>query len=82
MLPDFRMDSITVDGQTYRVAHSFSDSRVIIDMDGLFAFADKNPSGTWDLSGEPAHGDEKTVLNGLIAPMLDKSILTITPPEE
>jgi hypothetical protein len=76
------MDSIIVEGQTYKIAHTFSDSRVIIDMGGVFAFADKNPSGTWDLSGLPARESEKSVLNDLLAPTLDQSILTVTPPEE
>lgn len=69
---------ITIDGKTYAVAHSFSESRCVINFDGLFALADKNPSGTWDLSGEPAHGEEKAVLAALIAPMQDQSIITET----
>jgi hypothetical protein len=75
------MQSVTVDGKTYGVAHAFSDVRAIIDFDGLFVFVDRNPDGTWDLSGVPARQDEKPVLAELVAPMRDQSVVKVTPPE-
>jgi hypothetical protein len=73
------MDSITmVDGKTYKVAHVFSDTRVIIDWDlGAFVLADKAPDGTWDLSGVPATPDEEVVVKQLNAPTNDTTVTTV-----
>lgn len=73
---------ITVDGKTYTVEHFFSATRAIINFDGLYVLVDKYPDGTWELSGEPARENEKPILNALVAPMLDKSILKVIPPDE
>lgn len=70
------------DGKTYNVAHTFSNTRCIINYQGLYVFADQGSDGTWDLSGEPSRDDEKAVLAALIAPMMDVTVVTITPPEE
>jgi hypothetical protein len=73
---------ILVDGKEYALVHSFRDNRAIIDMDGLYVLVDKAPDGIWDLSGEPAREGEKEVLQQLIEPMNDQSILTVTPPDD
>jgi hypothetical protein len=65
------------DGQEYEVAHTFSPSRAIISYDGLYVLVDQ-VDGAWDLSGEPARPEEKPVLETLLAPMMDQSIVTIT----
>lgn len=36
----------------------------------------------WELSGEPARENEKPILAAFLAPMMDRSILTVTPPDE
>lgn len=68
---------VTIDGKSYRVAHQFNESRVIIDFDGAYVFADRWPDGTWDLSGEPAREDEKPILAALLAPTMDKTVVTV-----
>lgn len=61
------MHEIAIDNKYYQVKHVFTPERVIIDYDGLFAFADLL-NGTWDLSGVPARtADEKRVLAQLTA---------------
>lgn len=70
--------NIVIDGVAYSVVHSFGDARVIINYEGLYVFADKNPDGTWDLSGEPARENEKPVLEALLAPTMDQTIVTVT----
>lgn len=78
LLSAFLGMTITLDGQDYEVAHKFSESRVLVNYCGLYTFADKATDGTWELSGEPARQDEKPVLEALLAPTLDQSILTVT----
>lgn len=68
---------LVVEGQEYEVAHSFNESRALINFDGLYTFVDRAPDGTWELSGLPARPDEKPILDALIAPMKDKSIVTV-----
>jgi hypothetical protein len=69
-------NTITVSGTECKVAHEFSDSRVIINYDGLFVLADKGTSG-WELSGTPANHDEMTVLKDLTASMNDVYTLNV-----
>lgn len=69
--------TVTVDGKEYTVTHSFGPSRALIDFDGAFVFVDKASDGIWELSGEPARdGAEKAALAALLAPNLDKTIVT------
>jgi len=72
------MDVVTLtDGKTYMVAHAFDSARALINFDGLYVFVDKAEDGTWDLSGEPARPDEKPILNALLAPTNDKTVVTV-----
>lgn len=74
---------VTIDGKEYAVEHSFSESRALVRFEGALVFADRAFDGVWELSGEPARdGDEKSVYAELIAPELDKTIVTMTPPED
>lgn len=74
---------ITIDGKEYEVAHQFNESRVIISYEGVYVFADRwADGGGWDLSGEPARENEKPVLEALLAPMLDKTVVTVTKDDE
>lgn len=66
-----------VDGSEYPVLHTFSATRVLIDM-GVPAFADRNTDGSWSLSGEPARPDEMVVLKALTDPTNDQTIVTVT----
>jgi hypothetical protein len=62
---------VTVDGKEHDVVHSFGDARAIINFDGAYVFVDRAFDGVWELSGEPARdGEEKQVLNKLLAPHL------------
>ncbi len=81
LCPGMGMKITLVDGKEYEVAHAFSPTRALINMDGLYVFADQ-VAGQWDLSGEPASEDEQPVLAALLAPTMDQSVLTVIPPEE
>jgi hypothetical protein len=71
---------VTVDGKEHDVVHSFGEARAIINFDGVFVFVDRAFDGVWELSGEPARdGEEKQVLNKLIAPHLDAVDVKVTP---
>lgn len=70
-----------IDGKLYEVAHEFNPARAIINYDGVFVLVDKNADGTWDLSGEPAREDEKPILEALIKPFEDQTIVTVTKDE-
>jgi hypothetical protein len=70
--------TITIDSTSYEVAHQFSETRCLIIYDGLYVFADRNPDGTWDLSGEPARKDEMPVLKSFTDPLNDQTIVTVT----
>lgn len=70
-------------GMKYEVAHEFGPGRVLVNYEGLFVLVDRDPqTGEWDLSGEPARPDEKPVIEALIEPMRDKSILVVKKDEE
>lgn len=70
---------LTVDGTEYEVEHSFSEARALIRFEGALVFADRASDGVWELSGEPARdGEEKRVYHELIAPELDKTVVTVT----
>lgn len=71
-----------VDGKSYEIAHFFSNTRAIIDFDGAFVLVDRVQNDDWELSGEPARQDEKPILAAFLAPMMDKTILKVTPPDE
>jgi hypothetical protein len=73
------MSQITISGKTYEVAHTFTDSRAVIDYDlGAFVLVDKAPDGTWDLSGQPASPEEEVVVKALNAPTNDVTVTTVT----
>ena len=74
-------DAITVDGKQYSVAHRFGPTRCLVSYDGLYVFVDQAPDGTWDLSGQPATPEEMPILEALNAPLNDKSVVTVTPPD-
>jgi hypothetical protein len=42
---------------------------------------DKRDDGIWERSWKPASGEEATVLEGLLAPTLDRSVVTVTKDE-
>lgn len=73
---------ITIDGKSYKVAHLFDEKRCLVEYEGLYVFADKAFDGTWELSGEPARENEKPVLAAFLNPMLGKTIVTVTPPDD
>lgn len=73
---------VSVDGKEHDVVHSFGERRAIINFDGAYVFVDRAFDGVWELSGEPARdGEEKQVLNKLIAPHLDVVEVTVQKPE-
>lgn len=72
---------VTVEGKEYTVAHQFSADRCLIDFEGVYVFCDRYSDGVWELSGEPAREHEKPVLAALVAPMLDKTDVKVTPPD-
>lgn len=68
---------IFLEGSMRTVLHRFSDDRVLIDYDGLFAFADL-VGEDFQLSGIPARdGDEKRVLAALTAPLDGTTTVTV-----
>ena len=70
---------VTVDGAEYEVERSFSEARALVRFEGALVFVDRASDGAWELSGEPARdGEEKRVYHELIAPELDKTIVTVT----
>jgi hypothetical protein len=71
-----------VDGKSYEIVHYFSNKRAIIDFDGAFVLVDHVQNEDWELSGNPAMENEKPILAAFLAPMMDKTILTVTPPDE
>lgn len=81
LLPGTGMN-IQVDGQSYKVEHLFGDARALINYEGLYVFVDKRDDGVWELSGVPAREDEKPVLKALTDPMNDKTVITVTKPDE
>jgi hypothetical protein len=59
--------SLTLEGRgTFEVEHWFSPDRALIRFDGTYALVDRVSESTFDLSGQPASEDEKTVLNPLV----------------
>ena len=58
------MVMILIDGKDRPILRRFSDSRVLIDYDGLVVFADLE-AGAWVLSGVPASPDEEAVIKEL-----------------
>lgn len=75
-----RMGDVKLPGGVYYdVAHFFSEVRAVIVYEGLYVLVDMDPAtGEWDLSGEPARPDEKSVLEELTASMKDRSVVTVT----
>jgi hypothetical protein len=70
---------VTVDGAEYEIEHSFSEERALVRFEGALVFVDRASDGVWELSGEPARdGEEKRVYHELIAPELDKTVVTVT----
>jgi hypothetical protein len=73
------MDSVQIDGKLYEVVHTFSENRVIVDYDGLYALADRDAGrGTWDLSGVPATPAESAVLSTFTEEARDVTEVTVT----
>lgn len=79
---DTMSESIIIDRASYEVEHWFSNARVIIAYQGGHVLADRRGDGGWDLSGEPARGEEKDVLAKLLGPTMDTTVVTVTPPQE
>jgi hypothetical protein len=74
--------TVSIDGKEFTVEYSFSDSRALIRFEGALVFADRASDGVWELSGEPARdGEEKRVYHDIISPELDKTVVTVTPPQ-
>lgn len=68
--------TLLIEGAACPLVHSFSDSRALVTMEGLYVLVDKAPDGTWDLSGQPASPDEMLILGPLVAAA--KDTLTVT----
>jgi hypothetical protein len=75
------MDVIIIDGSPFKVVHTFTASRVLIDYDTLFVLADRAKDGTWDLSGQPTTVEEEQVLKALLDPTNDQTSVKVIPPE-
>ena len=70
---------VEIAGQSYHVTYPLSESRVLIDYEGLKVLADKDPStGTWDLSAAPATPDESRIIEEFIADTKDVTVVKIT----
>ena len=70
---------VEIAGQSYHVTYPFSESRALIDYEGLKVLADKDPStGTWDLSAAPATPDESRIIEEFIADTKDVTVVKIT----
>jgi len=74
--------AVNIDGKSYEVLHYFSNKRAIVDYDGAYVLADHVQNEDWELSGLPARDNEKPILAALLAPMMDRTILKVTPPDE
>ncbi len=55
-------------GDRYEAVHMFKgEMRAIVNVEGLYVFADRIAPDGWELSGEPARpGDELEMLNALV----------------
>jgi hypothetical protein len=65
------------DGELYGVVHAFSTDRVLILYEGLYVFADRKSSTTFQLSMTPAQsGAEQDMLLSLVkaAPSLEVTV--------
>ena len=73
------MQITMVDGKTYDVAYQFNENRCLINFEGLFVLADRDPSaGTWDQSGQPASPEETKVIQEVTASMTDTTVVNVT----
>lgn len=83
--------TLSDDGNEYEIARFFNARRVIISYQGTFVFADlvdvpasdgMPAKSVWSLSGDPPRtAEEKLALDKLIAPTLDKTVVTVTKDE-
>ena len=66
------------DGSSSEVIHEFDGgTRCLVLYDGLYVFVDQVPdTDTFDISGQPAHGDEIPILNTLVSAMKDSVVET------
>jgi hypothetical protein len=71
------MDTITVDGVDYPVAHVFSPERALIRLEETIVFVDKVGDG-WELSGVPARPEEEIIFRALVGP--DQTTTVVIPP--
>lgn len=71
--------TITIGQTQYVVVAHFGDDRAIINYDGAFVLVDRDSTGQWDLSGQPARlGPEQDTLKALLAQTLDQTVVTVT----
>ncbi len=68
------------DGTRYAIAHDFGNGRVVVNMEGIYAFVKREP-GTdyWTEDGEPVRSNEKTIFNALVATV--ENTTTVTDPD-
>jgi hypothetical protein len=68
---------ISIDGKACEVLKQFSEDRLLVSYDGLFAFVDL-VNGVYELSGVPARdGAEKEAFAALIAPIDGTTTVTV-----
>jgi hypothetical protein len=74
--------TVLVRGVECRIRYASGEARCLVEWEGAFTFVDRDETGTWDLSGQPASPDEIVVLNDCLAGQFNKTVVTATPPEE
>lgn len=76
--------TVKIGQDVYGVCHAFSDVRVIINYEGAYVLADFVVSSfgkSWELSGEPANPEERAMLEELVQPFEDTTVVTVEAPE-
>lgn len=69
--------TVNIDGAEYAVLCLLTGTRVIIDYGGAVVLADC-VGGSWDLSGDPATPDEQKIIDRILAPEMDTTVVTVT----
>jgi len=72
------MPTISIDEKPYRVKHTFSADRCLIDFDGTTVFADR-VGGDWMLGAPASTPEEHVIFKQLVGP--DGTTVTVTTPD-
>ena len=69
--------TIDINGSSCAILYNISPSRAIIDYGGGVVLADCI-GGRWELSGDPTTDEERKIVNSILAPEMDTTLVTIT----